>query len=212
MKRDEIMKEIWKNVPVKPFNQNYQVSNLGRIRSKNHIVIQKRPRGLILPILHKGKILKPYRQIKRGWKLAREEVVLCANGKQKTYLVHRLVAKAFVPNPYHYLLINHKDEDEKNNRASNLEWCTSKYNNNYGNIKKRISLSKRNPCALIKNNIEYTFLSVRDAAIYLHINLHCSKSQHAAEMNVASACNPKTKWHKTIYGFRAKYLKEADPC
>lgn len=43
-----------------------------------------------------------------------------------------MVAEAFIPNPNNYPCINHKDENRENNRADNLEWCTHKYNNNYG--------------------------------------------------------------------------------
>ena len=50
----------------------------------------------------------------------------------KRYLVHRLVAMAFVPNPNNYNRINHKDENKSNNDYRNLEWCTDKYNANYG--------------------------------------------------------------------------------
>ena len=50
-------------------------------------------------------------------------------------IVHRLVAEAFIPNPEGLPHINHKDENPKNNRASNLEWCTQQYNCNYGTWK-----------------------------------------------------------------------------
>ena len=59
-------------------------------------------------------------------------VCLCIDGKPKHYYVHRLVASAFVENPNDYPEVNHIDEDRGNNRAENLEWCTSKYNKNYG--------------------------------------------------------------------------------
>lgn len=50
----------------------------------------------------------------------------------KRLLVHRLVAMAFISNPHNYPQVNHKDENPANNAASNLEWCTAKYNMNYG--------------------------------------------------------------------------------
>ena len=59
-------------------------------------------------------------------------VCLCIDGKPKTYYVHRLVASAFVENPNDYPEVNHIDVDRGNNSAENLEWCTSKYNKNYG--------------------------------------------------------------------------------
>lgn len=54
-------------------------------------------------------------------------------GKVKRLLVHRLVAQAFLPNPFNYPQVNHKDENKENNHVSNLEWCTAKYNMTYGN-------------------------------------------------------------------------------
>lgn len=61
-------------------------------------------------------------------------------GAVKRYLVHRLVAIAFVPNPYNYNRINHKDENKSNNDYRNLEWCTDKYNANYGTRNERAKL------------------------------------------------------------------------
>lgn len=53
------------------------------------------------------------------------------NGR-KRISVHRLVALTFLPNPHDYPQINHKDENKLNNHVSNLEWCSAKYNMNYG--------------------------------------------------------------------------------
>lgn len=55
-------------------------------------------------------------------------VSLCKDGKQKTHLLHRLVAAAFVPNLNHKPDINHKDTNKSNNYADNLEWCTNDEN------------------------------------------------------------------------------------
>ena len=98
--------EYWKDI--KGYEGLYQVSNLGRIRKEN-------------------KIISPWTQL--GYKI----VVLWKNKKCKKFRVHRLVAEAFILNPNNYTQVNHKDEDKSNNSVENLEWCTQKYNNSYGN-------------------------------------------------------------------------------
>lgn len=57
-----------------------------------------------------------------------ENIDLMMNGKRKHFLVHRLVANAFIPNPNNYDEVHHKDEDKTNNNIENLEWCTRKQN------------------------------------------------------------------------------------
>lgn len=64
---------------------------------------------------------------------------LFKNGKGKTHKVHRLVAMIFIPNPNNLPIVNHIDEDKTNNNVNNLEWCTHKYNMNYGTRNERIS-------------------------------------------------------------------------
>ena len=51
-----------------------------------------------------------------------------AAGWEDRYLVHRLVAKTFLPNPNNLPFVNHKDTNRSNNRLENLEWCTEEYN------------------------------------------------------------------------------------
>ena len=66
------------------------------------------------------------------------QVVLCKNGECKQFLVHRLVASAYLSNPENLPEINHKDENKTNNCLQNLEWCDHKYNSNYGTRNEKI--------------------------------------------------------------------------
>lgn len=73
-----------------------------------------------------------------------ELVGLYSNKKRKQYTVHRLIAMTFIKNPDNLPEINHKNEIKSDNRLSNLEWCSVKYNRNYGTRNKRISEGLRN--------------------------------------------------------------------
>lgn len=116
-----MMQEIWKNVP--DFEDSYEVSNLGRVRTKPHYVrVCGGGKRLVQPRIRKlGCGTNGYLQIG-----------CCRESKTKLFLLHRLVAQVFIPNPNNLPEVNHKDEDITNCRADNLEWCTSKYNANYG--------------------------------------------------------------------------------
>lgn len=116
-----MQKEIWKDIP--NYEGLYQVSNLGRIKS-----LERKIKNNYNYFIHKEQLLKLCIGKKDGYVY----VHLTKNNKGKTTKVHRLVAKAFIPNPYNLPQINHKDENKTNNCVDNLEWCTSKYNNNYG--------------------------------------------------------------------------------
>ena len=148
------MKEIWKDV--KGYEGLYQVSNLGRVKSLERVTINNR-------IVHE-RILK-LRHDKKGYNIC----CLRIDGEKKFFGVHRLVAKAFIPNANNYPVVNHKDEIKDNNIVDNLEWCTYKYNSNYGTSSKRISEKKKganNPnskmVVLLNNGL--LFESISEAA------------------------------------------------
>lgn len=111
------MTEIWRDIP--HYEGLYEVSSLGRIRNKQGRLITLYP--------------SRYHISPNG--TTYYSVHLHINGKSRSEWVHRLVGLAFIPNPNNYKYINHKDEDKGNNEVSNLEWCTCKYNNNYGSAK-----------------------------------------------------------------------------
>lgn len=126
------MEEIWKDI--KNFEGYYQVSNLGRVRSLDRIIVYNNGRKHI----HKGKILN-LKPKKTGY----IDVYLQKQFDSKNFLLHRLVAEAFIPNPNNYPIINHKDENPSNNCVDNLEWCTYEYNNNYGSRNSKLSNSRK---------------------------------------------------------------------
>jgi len=120
--------EIWKTVPDFP---NYEVSNFGNVRSVDRVSERNGSNARI-----KGKTLKAHK-MNDGYM----RVVLYSGkrDKHKNFPVHRLVASAFIPNPDNLPCINHKDENRSNNCVDNLEWCTHKYNSNYGTaIQRRV--------------------------------------------------------------------------
>lgn len=114
------MEEVWKDIV--GYEDKYQISNLGRIKSL------KDTHGN-----YKERMLNPTPNLK-GY-LGQ---CISKNGIRKRVTIHRLVAETFIPNPLNLPEVNHKDEDKSNNSVSNLEWCTKKYNINYGTgIKRR---------------------------------------------------------------------------
>ena len=103
------MQEIWK--PINNYIGLYEVSNTGKIKSlarrgnwKTHIMSPRKSKD-------------NYRRI-----------TLCKHSQTKTYLIHRLVADAFIPNPNNLPCINHIDGNKTNNNVNNLEWCTKSEN------------------------------------------------------------------------------------
>lgn len=137
--------EIWK--PVKGYEGFYEVSNFGRIKN---IAVFSHTAGKVV-MRKTPMVLKPETTYD-GYK----RVLLSLYGKKKKYSVHRIVAAAFIPNPNNYPEVNHKDEDTANNKADNLEWCTAKYNSNYGTLPQRISERCRNDTRLWKPVVQMT--------------------------------------------------------
>lgn len=108
--QNKIIKEFW--LPVKGFEGIYAVSDQGGVRRLDTKIYFKGTLGL-----RKGRILKTTRNSK-GY----DTIVLCYQGKRKTYAVHRLVMTSFsIDSP---LQVNHKNGEKQDNSLNNLEWST----------------------------------------------------------------------------------------
>lgn len=123
------MEEIWKDLKYKTEDEEldltpyYQVSNLGNVRSYYNSNGSK----------CEGRLRTTPKQLKQTKANGYLRVGLRVNGKQKTFLVHRLVALVFNPiKNSGAMQVNHIDENKANNNITNLEWTTAKENTNHG--------------------------------------------------------------------------------
>ena len=137
--------EIWKDI--EGYEGLYQISNLGRIYSNIS-----------------NKILA-LRKNKRGY----SQINLYKDGGRTMFSIHRLVAQTFIPNPENKPQVNHIDEDKTNNRVDNLEWVTSKENNNHGTRLYRSAMKKRR--SVVSKHIKSGAVLVHDSQISASIKL-----------------------------------------
>lgn len=199
------MKEIWEDI--KGYEGLYQISNLGRVKSLGNNKMRKE------------KILKPY-ILKKGNYL---RIGLTNNGIRKMYLVHRLVAETFIPNPNNLPQVNHKDENTSNNCVSNLEFCDNLYNSNYGTRNKRLAEKRKGVLFSEehKNNLSKALTNRSDKSkpvlqIDKNTNEVIAEFPSAAEAgrqlgfqrnsHISECCRGK---YKTAYGYFWRYKESA---
>ena len=178
VKIDPSIKEEWKDI--KGYEGLYQVSNKGRVKSiRNNI------------------ILKPIISDKGYYR-----VDLSKNNNKDRIRVHRLVAQAFIPNPNNYPQVNHKDENKSNNRVDNLEWCTDKYNHDYGTRNERATkhLADFNSISVVQLDNNHKLIKVWKSAS--SVNIQGIEHQHISE-----CCSGKIITYKNYYWL---YKKDYD--
>ena len=156
------MSEVETFVEIEGF-ENYEVSNLGKVRN-----------------IKSGRILKP--QLHRDGYLMHQ---LCENNKKKNLLLHRIIATAFIDNPEAKPQVNHIDENKLNNDLSNLEWCTERENAIHGTRTKRVAekLSQKVIQLDLNDNILNVFKSMKQA----------ERETGIPNGNISSCCNGRTK-------------------
>ena len=146
------MLEMWKWV--KGYEGLYMISNFGRLKS----------------FYKEEKILKA-QVTNDGYEI----LALTKNHITKRTGAHRLVCQAFVDNPHNFPEVNHIDENKRNNRVDNLEWCTREYNDNFGtgkarNIQSNRLKNGRSIYVICKDGTDYFFESVREACLELNLD------------------------------------------
>ena len=189
-----MMEEVWKDI--EGYEGIYQVSNLGRVRSLDRLVpaaCALSKGNKVVNYLRKGVIKKQHIAGKSGY----QYVGLSIGDKPKYYSVHRLVAKAFIPNPDNLPEVNHIDEDHLNNQADNLEWVTHIQNEHHGTKIERAARTRdRRPVEALneKGEVVASYDRIADAAKALGISIS----------TIWQVCN-KIRNYKTAGGYRWRY-------
>lgn len=117
------MEEIWKDVAIESYGDFYEVSNLGKVRSKDRDY--KTSNGVV--VKRKGKLLANSLQ-NNGYHTNSYTI----NNKCVIISLHKIVALTFIPKEdLTKNMVNHKNGNKIDNRVDNLEWCTAKENSEH---------------------------------------------------------------------------------
>lgn len=187
----EMKNEIWK--PVKDYEGLYEVSNFGRVRSLD-MVLPMIANGVVTTRVRHG-VLRKFHKGHTGY----DYVMLRKQGHPRNCRVHRIVAQAFIPNPNNLPEVNHKDENKSNNRADNLEWCTSSYNHRYGTTIERAADKIRRPVFQ---------LSMDGQIIKRYNSVTEAEKATGVTTSTISGCCKGSYGHKSAGGYRWRYADD----
>ncbi|MCB0699664.1 MAG: HNH endonuclease [Chitinophagaceae bacterium] len=152
------------------YERHYEVSSDGSIRSRNRII--KTVNGIYRCL--SGKLLK---QKDNG--LGYQFVTLCKAGICTNHYVHRLVAKAYIPNPYGYKYVNHINGDPGDNRMENLEWVSHSQNTQHAydtGLNNNKGEGHWFAVGVVDNRLNRTFSTVKEWANALGINYSTARN------------------------------------
>lgn len=167
---------MWKDI--ENYEGLYQVNELGEIKSRKGIILK--------PQLHKDGYF---------------QVALYKDGIRKIFYVHRLVAKAFIPNPDNLPEVNHKDENKSNNTVDNLEWCSRIYNCNYGSRNEREAFTKSNKYNVYDESDKLIVSNGTFKTLYQTLK-HSAKTLRTFRDYLAMCARGKVR---RAYGYRVEY-------
>ncbi len=192
------MKEIWKDIT--GYEGLYQISNTGIIRSHDRlIVIPPNPKSTYgFSYIKKGQIIKQITD-KSGYM---KVLLYDKNSNRKNAFVHKLVAIEFVDNTDNLPQINHKDENKSNNCVSNLEWCTAKYNTNYGT-----GIKRRSEKQIYNNNRVKAVAKIGDNGeiIEEYISMrNAARVNKLPQSNIFKSCNNNIKCGGYLWRYISK--------
>lgn len=179
--------EIWKPIPE---YESYEASSYGRVRSLNKSV--KSGLRNQTEVIRHSRVLKP--NLKRDGYL---HLTLSERNKQTYSNVHRLIAKAHLPNDDNLPQVNHKNGNKTDNRSINLEWVTASSNHlhRFRELGQRPTLSKRIKCI----ETAQEFISSYQAAEWVNNGKYQNSKQIGGMSRKIRACA--TKKQKTAYGY-----------